>query len=71
MAPNEQKGIRAEGEIIVDDIQLDIPPEAQSGDYTIVVGVYLAENGLRLAVADAADDRWRLPMPLSVTTGEQ
>jgi hypothetical protein len=38
------------GEIVRDQYDLLIPPEAPSGDYRIEVGMYLAETGERLPV---------------------
>ncbi|MBE2197383.1 MAG: glycosyltransferase family 39 protein [Anaerolinea sp.] len=59
----------AAGQVIVDEITLDVPANLPPGAYALAVGVYLADNGLRLTVTDAegtavADDRLFLPVPL-------
>lgn len=38
------------GEVVVDDYQIDLPPDAPPGRYPIEIGLYLAENGRRLLV---------------------
>lgn len=41
------------GEIIADDYSLTIPPEAHSGTYTLMTGLYIWETGVRLPVRSA------------------
>jgi hypothetical protein len=41
-----------EGEIVRDQYDLIISPEARPGDYWLEVGMYLAETGERLAIVD-------------------
>jgi hypothetical protein len=44
------------GEVIRDSIQVPLPAEVPAGTYHIVVGMYDFEMGLRLSVADSADN---------------
>lgn len=59
------------GQVIIDRYELPLDPEIQPGVYQIVVGLYTAENGVRLPVSDAngrplLDDSVRLPITVSV-----
>lgn len=61
----------AAGQVIVDEVTLDIPTTLPPGAYTLAVGVYLADSGARYPVVGAgetavADDRVLLPIPLLV-----
>jgi len=38
------------GEVVVDEYIIDMPPDAELGDYQVEIGFYLPSNGLRLLV---------------------
>ncbi len=42
----------AEGEIIVDEYEIRLNPDAPRGEYTIEIGMYEAESGARLPILD-------------------
>ncbi len=44
----------AQGDVIEDLYEIEIPPETPPGDYQLEVGMYLSETGERLPVADEA-----------------
>jgi 4-amino-4-deoxy-L-arabinose transferase-like glycosyltransferase len=55
------------GQVIEDAYSVELPLNAPEGEYTIAVGVYRPEDGLRLPIYDAAgnllaDDRILLPL---------
>lgn len=60
-----------EGEVITDEYELAVDPEAPAGAYLIEVGMYLTETGERLPVFDMAGellaDRLLLPIEIGVT----
>jgi hypothetical protein len=49
------------GEIVTDEYELSIPPDAPPGSYTVRVGLYLPESGQRLSVPGSADNALTLP----------
>lgn len=54
------------GEVVEDDYALSIPPDAEPGAYTLRVGLYLPENGQRLALPGSADNAFILPVTVIV-----
>ncbi|MCP4429161.1 MAG: hypothetical protein GY803_32140, partial [Chloroflexi bacterium] len=63
----------AEGQIIVDEYVVPLPPDAPPGVYRVAVGLYTAANGLRLPATDGdgtavPDNRVILPIALTVET---
>ncbi len=54
------------GEVVIDTYRLSIPAGAPSGEYTIRVGLYLQENGQRLAIPGTSDDAFTLPATLRI-----
>lgn len=60
-----------EGEVITDEYELAVDPEAPGGTYLIEVGIYLAETGARLLVysveGEFLGDRILLPSTIEVT----
>jgi hypothetical protein len=66
----------AAGQVILDKYTIRLPADAPPGSYQIAVGLYTADNGLRLPVTDAAgtlypDNRLFLPTPLTVTAADE
>ncbi len=59
-----------EGELIRDERELTVPPDAPGGEYSIEVGFYLASSGERLPVLDEAgqvlDNRVVLDTPVTI-----
>jgi len=49
------------GEIVTDEYELIIPPDAAAGRYAVRVGLYLPESGQRLSVPGSADNALTLP----------
>jgi len=45
------------GEVIADPYLLDLPPNLAPGEYTLVVGMYRADTGVRLVVGETGADR--------------
>jgi hypothetical protein len=63
--------IWAEKQVIIDEYELRLPPDLAAGAYQILVGLYDAESGQRLAAEDAAgrrlaNDRVLLPVTIEV-----
>lgn len=61
----------ADGQIIIDKHQIDIPQAARAGDYQLGIGLYTPENGVRLLVQQneatpIVDNRIILPIRLQV-----
>lgn len=60
-----------EGEVVKDDYELKVRPDASPGEYRLEVGMYLAERGERLAVSNAEGefrgDHILLPSVIEVT----
>ncbi|MCA9968622.1 MAG: hypothetical protein KC425_00320, partial [Anaerolineales bacterium] len=61
----------APGQVIVDEVRIDVPADLAPGVYPLGVGVYRMADGGRLAAVDAAgaavvDDRYVLPVELVV-----
>ncbi len=61
----------AAGQVIIDNYELQIPPNIQPGKYQIVIGLYNAGNGIRLAAEDPdgqefPNDRVILPMLVEI-----
>lgn len=52
------------GEVVVDAVRLDIPPDLPPGEYGLRVGVYTAVDGVRLPVQ--GEDFVLLPLPFVV-----
>jgi hypothetical protein len=62
--------IWAQGQVIVDEYELELAPDIKPGTYQIVVGLYTAENGRRLPVSDADGRPYpdkSVHLPLTVT----
>lgn len=64
------------GQVIVDEINLPIAPDAPAGPYHIAVGMYDAASGGRLPITDASghslpDNRAFLPPEITVSGGDQ
>lgn len=51
-----------EGEIVRDEYQLRIDPQAPGGEYEIVVGIYLLATGERLSIQSEGETRGWLPL---------
>ena len=63
--------IWVKGQVIVDEYELEIPPDVQSGQYQIAVGLYNANAGTRFQVVNqdgeiVADDRVILPLVVGI-----
>ena len=43
------------GEVIKDEYRLFVPPELPPGEYSLIVGMYIAETGQRLPLAGGGD----------------
>jgi hypothetical protein len=61
------------GQVIDDDYEIEIPPNAASGRYRLVIGMYDWRTGERLAVFDdamdpLADSQVTLSVPITVTS---
>jgi len=60
-----------EGEVVKDDYELMVRPDASSGEYRLEVGMYLLETGDRLPISSAEGeflgDRILLPITIEVT----
>ena len=66
----------AAGQVIVDDYALDVPAAIPAGDYRIAVGIYTADDGQRLPVADGTgtaypDNRVILPATLTIVAADE
>ncbi|MBI3362854.1 MAG: hypothetical protein HY023_17265, partial [Chloroflexi bacterium] len=48
----------ADGETVIDHYTLTIPLDAESGTYSLAIGMYLPKTGVRLAALDANRDRF-------------
>ena len=62
--------IWAEGQVIVDEYELELPAPAEPGIYQIAVGLYTAANGLRLPVSNESGRPYpgdQVILPLAVT----
>ncbi len=62
------------GQVIVDEYALALPADLAPGAYRLAVGLYTADDGLRLVVQDAAGsalpgDQVILPLPVSIGGG--
>jgi hypothetical protein len=44
-----------DGDVIVDEYSMAIPPDAETGSYRLVTGLYDTENGARLLLEDGRD----------------
>ena len=65
--------LRADGEVIRDEISIAIPAGTPDGEYTLIVGLYTAEDGVRRPVLDAdgatgTNDSILLPFTLQITS---
>jgi hypothetical protein len=61
----------AAGQVIADQVRLELPPHLAPGRYELAVGVYDPESGARLPVVGGeetavSDNRFFLPVPLTV-----
>jgi hypothetical protein len=54
------------GEIVTDEYELTIPPDAPPGEYTVRVGLYLPESGQRLSVLGSVDNALTLPAAVMI-----
>lgn len=61
----------AAGQVVVDEFVLPIGADVPPSQYRIAVGLYTADNGLRLPVDNGAADRVILPQLLNVVAADQ
>ena len=64
--------IWAEGQVLIDDYELEIPFEIRPGHYQLAVGLYDANSGRRFSVisrdeTSVADDSFILPLDVEIT----
>ena len=58
-------------EIIYDDsYELTIPVDAPAGIYQLITGLYNAQTGQRLTLADQSGDAITIPIPIEVKLAE-
>lgn len=60
----------AAGQVVIDEFVLPVGADLLPGQYRIAVGLYAADNGLRLPVDGGAAERVILPQLLNVITTE-
>ena len=57
-------------EIIYDSYELIIPTDAPAGTYQLITGLYNAQTGQRLTLADQSGDAITIPIPIEVKLAE-
>ncbi|RMG94029.1 MAG: hypothetical protein D6706_14465, partial [Chloroflexi bacterium] len=66
----------AAGQVIIDEFRIEIPPDVPPGIYPLAVGLYMPENGQRLAAYDSFgnrldNDRIILPIEVEIVTANE
>jgi hypothetical protein len=61
----------AAGQVIVDQVTLAVGAEVPPGDYRVAVGLYTAEDGVRLPVDGGAADQVVLTQGLHVVAADE
>ena len=58
------------GEFVQDEYALVLPPDTAPGNYQLITGLYSAETGERLPLADSSGDAITIPVSIEVKTAE-